>query len=171
MINNYIKTTCLLLISISIYSINNILAENIYAENTTFLENIFDIATENKDNKDNNNTGINTNKTYTNNEPLSEISGNFYNNAKISVLNQNTGEKTQINISKEKSTKFDNLSISINVCWKQSGDVYSPENKALIEIIDINNRKIIFSGWVFSNHRSISQPHYKKYFFILSGCF
>lgn len=96
--------------------------------------------------------------------------GKFYESAKLIVIDKNTGHKQIISVKKGKGAEFESLVINLSVCWKQDGGMYNPQSKAFVEIINTENNSVIFSHWLFSNDRAISNPYYKKYFFVLKEC-
>ena len=96
--------------------------------------------------------------------------GKFHDNANLVVLNKNLAETTMLSLSRGQSVEFDGLSITLHICWKESANIYDPENKALIEIVDKKENKTIFNKWMFSNHNNIINTFYKKYIFMLKNC-
>ena len=98
--------------------------------------------------------------------------GAFYNTAKILVINTRNGKSNTITVKTESDANvFKELSINLQVCWSQNdSSSLFPESKALLEIYDIKERNIVFSGWIFAANHSIAQPFYKGYLFFLVRC-
>ncbi len=98
--------------------------------------------------------------------------GKFYNTAYIIAINSNIGKKSILKVSIDNPMLFGNFKITLATCWQESSLVYAPESEALIEIIDESdqNLKQVFSGWIMSNHRAVSQPYSHNYYFFLSSC-
>lgn len=89
--------------------------------------------------------------------------------ATLIVIDISSGIKTILRVTDNKIANFKSLSLKLQYCWHDSAKVYKPESRALIEIKDDQN--VVFKGWLFSQHRTLTQAAYKnRYFFYLDKC-
>ena len=100
-------------------------------------------------------------------QPLNSLKLIYYKNAKIRILNYNSGDTKIINISNE-YVLFGNIKIKVLSCIKEESNFANKIHMALIVITYNDIEK--YKGWVFKNMTSLSLPRIYSYFFYLIDC-
>jgi hypothetical protein len=103
---------------------------------------------------------------------LEETPEGFYDVAILQGLNKVTARISQLDVTVGTATRFGNLEIIVQRCWKAPANE-RPENAARLEIID---RKpgdaptVAFSGWMFSSSPSLSGLEHPVYDVVVLRC-
>lgn len=97
---------------------------------------------------------------------------NYTTGVLLQGLNKITARTSKLEVKSDQPIKFGNLSIILHACWKSPPEE-APESKALLEMweeIPGENRKKIFSGWMFASSPLISAPEHPVYDITVLEC-
>lgn len=104
--------------------------------------------------------------------PDQTTQNNYTTGVLLQGLNKITARTSKLAVTSEHPIKFGNLSIILHTCWKSPPEE-APESKALLEMweeIPGEERKKIFSGWMFASSPLISAPEHPVYDITVLEC-
>ncbi|MFT5702848.1 MAG: hypothetical protein ACI9TO_000200 [Rickettsiales bacterium] len=99
-------------------------------------------------------------------------SARFTNIAVLQALNKVTAKSSNLEVKVGEEIEFGKLVIKAKKCWKSPAD-QRPENKILLEIMEVSNEGIgnpVFNGWMFSSSPSVSNLENAIYDVIAVEC-
>ncbi|PIR39301.1 MAG: cellulase [Alphaproteobacteria bacterium CG11_big_fil_rev_8_21_14_0_20_39_49] len=96
----------------------------------------------------------------------------FTNSVSLQGINKITARVSSFEVQKDNKMNFGNLEVQLIKCWKAPPEE-EPENKALLRIweqIPGEDKKEIFSGWMFSSSPALSALEHPVYDIVVKGC-
>lgn len=98
--------------------------------------------------------------------------GSFASGGTIKVIDRTLGKLYLLDIETGSSKNLNELTIKLIKCWDSSEKTLTPEAKTFIDIYEKidGKQKKIYSGWMISNHPSLSFLEHPKYDISLLKC-
>ena len=96
----------------------------------------------------------------------------FTNSVSLQGINKITARVSSFDVQKDNKMNFGNLEVQLIKCWKSPPEE-EPENKALLRIweqIPGEDKKEIFSGWMFSSSPALSALEHPVYDIVVKEC-